>query len=783
MQPRSRAVIIGVNADDPPVSGVAPLQHAVDDAQALFEVLTDPVIGTFDRVDVTLLVGRDAATRPVKAALRQAASECRRGDTLLIYFAGHGMLDPLNPQGDPYLVTADLRVDELALDPDAGLRMSFLQRDVFGLSDASGVLLLDCCHAGASIDGGARSGSSTGAATSGEHSLLSTVVALLRDPSRNTHEALVACPRNAAARESDAIGHGVFTAALLEGLRGGAGEVVTLELLSNYVNLQQLDQQPGRHLFGFGTSALLTRPGVRNGAVPASGAAAMAGGDVTPASGRFPLVSGPSTPGIAPPFAPPATDGMALPLPNPLDGRSHHLLRTIDALFDQRVATTAGAMPTALATLQRVFEAEAALLARVSPHGQRLLAVAEGAAGVGELLSGSQAVQALLHTARLDRRGALGYAAAEEPTAARARGGDDRCSLVVPLSNDSSTEFDALVLHRLPSTFAFDLGEVTASMVAAFIGSCDETHPALAELAVLNHLRVRYGRLPADVYDRAFELFQQLLDGVRMVFEPMVKLARQARNVRVIGWEALARLGPTDAGAPTALFDAASIWGDRFVIELDSVLADRAIAQYVQAWSDAGMRNGLDPLSVNVSPRSIWSDAYVRQLTASMERHGLDEDGLTLELSEKDPITVIGEDLRFDGSPAVVDAFNRRLEALREEHSINFAIDDFGVGHASLDRLATLKGSHVKIDRAVLHHRDADLELRLVLDVAKRRRLHDQVIVEGVDEHCPLSLHQLWQLGVRRIQGHITERGSARVDYLQPETTERLAALVRGEDA
>ncbi|MCC6436847.1 MAG: EAL domain-containing protein [Acidimicrobiales bacterium] len=796
MQPRSRAVIIGVNADEPAIEGVAPLRHAVDDATAIHRTLTDPEIGTFDPVDVELLIGATATTRAVKSALRRVAREGQRGDTLLVYFAGHGILDPLNQQGDPYLVTADLALEELELDPDAGLRMGFLQRDVFGMSDASGVLLLDCCHAGASIAGAGMRGAAP--AGSADHTLLATVLALLRDPSRNTHQALVACPRDAAARESDAAGHGLFTAVLLDGLNGGADQdAVTLELLSDYVNRQKLEQQPGRHLFGFGTSAVLTRPSLRRPArrLRSDDAPEPPMVDRTPVAGRFGRSSAGPAGGDGQPgrtmgdtaFLRPTNPIASFPLPNPLDGRSRHILRILDDLFNDRSRAPGDGTAAALGTLQRALSADAVFATRVLAHGELVLHASSSRADAEARLT-SPAVRTLLHSARLDRRGALGYAAAEDLGRAGERGegerGDGgRCSLVVPLSNDGSAEFDALVLHRLPDTYALDLGEAMASMVRAFVDTANEGNVALAELGVLNHLRLRYGRLPIDVYDRAFELFVQQLAEVRMVFEPMVKLGRHPLNLGIIGWEALARLGDVEGRAPAALFETAAVWGDRFVIELDSVLADRAIERYVRAWRASGLRNAMAPLSVNVSPRSIWSDAYIEQLIASMERNGLDEGGLTLELSEKEPIVLIGNDLRVDDSADAFQAFRARLEALARAHHVAFAIDDFGAGHASLDRLSMLDVSHVKIDRAILHHTDADVELRFVLALAERRGIMDKVIVEGVDEQSPLSLKQLWDIGVRRIQGYITERGTDRLDYLKDETTERLAALVRGEDA
>ena len=57
------------------------------------------------------------------------------------------------------------------------------------------------------------------------------------------------------------------------------------------------------------------------------------------------------------------------------------------------------------------------------------------------------------------------------------------------------------------------------------------------------------------------------------------------------------------------------------------------------------------------------------------------------------------------------------------------------------------------------------------------------VIVEGVDERSPLTLHQIYKRGIKHVQGHITgERGAPDLRRLSPEVREDIAARVRGDD-
>ncbi|MEZ5233220.1 MAG: EAL domain-containing protein [Acidimicrobiia bacterium] len=467
-----------------------------------------------------------------------------------------------------------------------------------------------------------------------------------------------------------------------------------------------------------------------------------------------------------------ADDGAAA-LPNPHDGHSHVVLRLAAELAGH------GGRPAgpALAVLERALDAEAACVVRAESGQVAVLeapseADAEAAAG---WLAASGAVRRLVRLARADERGTLGFFSPSEP----ARPG--RCSMVVPLRRQGDGPLDALVVHRLPASLTGGLGETLASMLRAFLATFDEPDAALAELRILSELRRRWGRQPNEVYDRAFALFRSRLADVHMVFEPIVTLGTRPQHIGIVGWEALARLGEGGDGAPQALFEAAAVWGDEFVVELDSTLADRALGQFLAAWERSGLPGAVPPLSINVSPRSVWSDRYVQRLRASMRSHDLGPRRLTLELSEKEPIVRAGSDVRLGDAPDALALFRERARSLARQLEIGFAIDDFGAGHASLDRLSTLLLSHVKVDRAILHHADADVELRFVLELAIRRGILDKVVIEGVDDQCPLSLPELWEIGVRFIQGYITERGTGALAHLRPETTHRLAALVRGE--
>ena len=98
------ALLIGNCRYDQP--GLAELATPEQDVQALANVLRDPQIGCFDRVD--LVVNQPCAD--VGLAIGDTCAGKRPDDLLLIYYSGHGIKDR---DGELCLTARDTRVDRL----------------------------------------------------------------------------------------------------------------------------------------------------------------------------------------------------------------------------------------------------------------------------------------------------------------------------------------------------------------------------------------------------------------------------------------------------------------------------------------------------------------------------------------------------------------------------------------------------------------------------------------------------------------------------------------------
>lgn len=207
------------------------LQCPIQDAHALAEVLRDRSRGAFEDVELE----EDRESQHVRRALFGVLRRANRDDLVLIYYAGHGKLDR---QGLLYLATRETDEDLLLVDsvPVAALR------DWIGNSRCRRiVVVLDCCYsgaAGAQFRGGDPERALGSLAAEGRHEQAGEGIFVLS-----------ACRRSELAEERAESGHGVFTEAILEGIRTGEADFdhddqISVEDLYRYVE-ERVTRIPG----------------------------------------------------------------------------------------------------------------------------------------------------------------------------------------------------------------------------------------------------------------------------------------------------------------------------------------------------------------------------------------------------------------------------------------------------------------------------------------------------------------------------------------------------------
>lgn len=217
---RKFAVIVGVSEYKYADAGLKNLSFADDDAQAIASFLQTPSGGSFSSGDIKLLVNQDASLLAVRTALLDTAKSAKSDDLIFIFIAGHGAPDPLAPQ-NLYFLLADTKVVDMA---KTAFPMSELKQILDTKVYAQRVItLIDTCHS-AGINQKTQSlVSGRQLEQEGDENNISNFF-LTNQLFKQTGRAIITSSDvNEVSQESAKWGnHGVFTWALLDGLKGAA---------------------------------------------------------------------------------------------------------------------------------------------------------------------------------------------------------------------------------------------------------------------------------------------------------------------------------------------------------------------------------------------------------------------------------------------------------------------------------------------------------------------------------------------------------------------------------
>jgi len=187
------------------------LNYAASDATAMAALFRDRGDTLYARVHTTELLDQDATKARITEALKEAASQTRPQDTLMVFLAGHGTMVGQRY----YFVPYELRKQAERLEDD--VRKQGLPADE--ISDYLGsaralkrMLVFDTCASGGAL-GRALKGRSGFA-------LRGAIERLSRSQGVFT---IAASSATEEAQESEALGHGVLSYALLAGLKAVEG--------------------------------------------------------------------------------------------------------------------------------------------------------------------------------------------------------------------------------------------------------------------------------------------------------------------------------------------------------------------------------------------------------------------------------------------------------------------------------------------------------------------------------------------------------------------------------
>jgi len=142
---RRRAIVIGINQYED--KNIPELSGAENDAQEVYQRLTDPNVGNFEVLNEHFLIGPRAKFKDIRKAVSDVFWRADPCDLALFYFSGHGFVDSY---GNGYIGPYDIRKDEPFV---CGANMNEIRTVVSRSKNPCVIMILDSCYSGIATKG------------------------------------------------------------------------------------------------------------------------------------------------------------------------------------------------------------------------------------------------------------------------------------------------------------------------------------------------------------------------------------------------------------------------------------------------------------------------------------------------------------------------------------------------------------------------------------------------------------------------------------------------------
>ncbi len=233
---------------------------------------------------------------------------------------------------------------------------------------------------------------------------------------------------------------------------------------------------------------------------------------------------------------------------------------------------------------------------------------------------------------------------------------------------------------------------------------------------------------------------------LEMYYQPQVSVD----SGDIIGAEALIRWIHPENGmiSPMDFIPVAEETG--IILELGEwVLSD--VAEQVKSWQLKGLLNGIQDISINLSPRQFSKVGFVERMINILKQADLDPSMIKLEITESTLIENVEEIIRM-------------MYQLRN-FGLRFSMDDFGTGYSSLNYLKRLPLDQLKIDQSFVMEIASDENDAAIVEtiISIGKHLGIEVMAEGVETEEILNL--LREKGCRSYQGYYFSRPLPAADF------------------
>jgi EAL domain-containing protein (putative c-di-GMP-specific phosphodiesterase class I) len=243
---------------------------------------------------------------------------------------------------------------------------------------------------------------------------------------------------------------------------------------------------------------------------------------------------------------------------------------------------------------------------------------------------------------------------------------------------------------------------------------------------------------------------EEIVQGIRNdEFEPFFQPKVELASGRIKGAEALARWRHPQKGIVAPYAFVGSLEDHNQIDKLTWLILSKSV-DFCCEWRTA---SGLDvSVSVNVSPKSLADVNFADRVTDLVKRKSLDCQNIILEVTESAATTEIGHSLET-------------LSRLRMK-GFGLSIDDYGTGYSSLQQLARIAFTEIKLDQSFIRGAATQQAARTILEssIDMAKKLGILTVAEGIETEEDWDL--LRELGCDLAQGYLIAKPAESGEFM-----------------
>jgi EAL domain-containing protein (putative c-di-GMP-specific phosphodiesterase class I)/CheY-like chemotaxis protein len=243
---------------------------------------------------------------------------------------------------------------------------------------------------------------------------------------------------------------------------------------------------------------------------------------------------------------------------------------------------------------------------------------------------------------------------------------------------------------------------------------------------------------------------EEIVQGIRNdEFEPFFQAKVELASGRIKGAEALARWRHPQKGIVAPYAFVGPLEDHSLIDKLTWLILSKSV-DFCCEWRT---KSGLDvSVSVNLSAKSLADVNFADRVTELVKCKNLDCRNIILEVTESAATTDIGHSLE-------------NLSRLRMK-GFGLSIDDYGTGYSSLQQLARIAFTEIKLDQSFIKSAATQQAARIILEstIDMAKKLGIVTVAEGIETEKDWDL--LRELGCDLAQGYLIAKPIESSEFL-----------------